>query len=493
MTSVNGPSGERDQCPTTTRSPATVPSPAMQPSNRSMAVASLRGVCRRADGGPVDDPAVWREGAQWRRVGRRGVQQRAGLATPALRRVLVVLCITEIVSWGVLYYAFPVLAPAMSHDTGWSPEALTAGFSIALGISALVGVPVGRWLDRRGPRAVMTAGSVLAVPAVVVVATAQSLVVYLAGWVLAGIAAGGVLYPPAFAALTRWWAPRQVVALTALTTIAGLSSTVFAPLTAALLGPLGWRGAYLVLAGILALVTIPLHLWGLRGPWPRVVTTRDDADPTPVVRSRPFLLLGAALALATLSAYAVLVNLVPLLLGRGLDTPTAALALGLGGVGQVVGRLGYRRLAAVTTPARAGDAGVRDQRGDDGAACAGARARRGAGRTRDPGGSGAWDLHVAAGHGRRRPVGDGALRPAQRDPRGPVDGGDGGRAVRGDGAGRGARRLSGGVRAAGRAGGGLGGAGAGRLPAVHLVAGADRDCGPGRDVERLRPGGRPAP
>ena len=278
------------------------------------------------------------------------MQQRAGLATPALRRVLVVLCVTEIVSWGVLYYAFPVLAPAMSHDTGWSPTALTAGFSVALGISALVGVPVGRWLDRRGPRAVMTAGSVLAVPAVVVVATAPSLVVYLAGWVLAGIAAGGILYPPAFAALTRWWAPRQVVALTALTTVAGLSSTVFAPLTAALLGPLGWRGAYLVLAGILAVVTIPLHLWGLRGPWPRVTVTRDDADPSPVVRSRPFLLLAAALAVATLSAYAVLVNLVPLLLGRGLDTPTAALALGLGGVGQVVGRLGYRRLAAVTTP-----------------------------------------------------------------------------------------------------------------------------------------------
>ena len=29
-----------------------------------------------------------------------------------LRRVLVVLCVTEIVSWGVLYYAFPVLAPS---------------------------------------------------------------------------------------------------------------------------------------------------------------------------------------------------------------------------------------------------------------------------------------------------------------------------------------------------------------------------------------------
>ena len=37
-----------------------------------------------------------------------------------LRRVLVTLCITETTSWGILYYAFPVLAGRISADTGWS-------------------------------------------------------------------------------------------------------------------------------------------------------------------------------------------------------------------------------------------------------------------------------------------------------------------------------------------------------------------------------------
>ena len=44
------------------------------------------------------------------------------------RRVLLVLCLTEITSWGVLYYAFPVLAPAIADDTGWSVSAVTAAF-----------------------------------------------------------------------------------------------------------------------------------------------------------------------------------------------------------------------------------------------------------------------------------------------------------------------------------------------------------------------------
>jgi len=89
--------------------------------------------------------------------------------------VLAVLCVTEIVSWGVLYYAFPVLAPTIAADTGWPIATITAAFSTGLVVSALVGIWSGRLLDRIGPRPVMTAGSVVAVPAVLGIATAPSL------------------------------------------------------------------------------------------------------------------------------------------------------------------------------------------------------------------------------------------------------------------------------------------------------------------------------
>lgn len=276
-----------------------------------------------------------------------GVLSRAGL-----RRVLAVLCVTEIASWGVLYYAFPVLAAGITVDTGWSIGTITAAFSLGLVVSAIVGIPAGRWLDRYGPRRVMTGGSVLAVPAVAGIATAPNLPVFFAAWALAGVAMAGVLYQPAFAALTRWWGPRRVTALTAVTLLAGLASTVFAPLTAALAEPLGWRGTYLVLAAVLAVVTIPAHLFGLRGHWPdpdhSATPAHVEGDPSLVARSRPFVLLVIAIALATFSAFAVVVNQVPLLIERGLSTTTAAWVLGLGGVGQVLGRLGYGALAART-------------------------------------------------------------------------------------------------------------------------------------------------
>jgi MFS family permease len=267
-----------------------------------------------------------------------------------LRRVLVVLCITQITSWGVLYYAFPVLAPSIAADTGWPISAVTAGFSTGLAVAALAGIPAGRWLDRWGPRPVMTTGSVLGVPAVIGIATAPTVAWYFTAWILAGIAMAGVLYQPAFAALTRWWGPRRVTALTALTLLAGLASTIFAPITAALVENLDWRRTYLVLAVVLAGVTIPAHLFGLRGRWPAPETAEEaHRDPGAIARSRPFILLVIAVALATFSAFAVVVNQVPLLIERDLSPTTAAWALGLGGLGQVLGRLGYGRLSRATS------------------------------------------------------------------------------------------------------------------------------------------------
>jgi MFS family permease len=274
------------------------------------------------------------------------------LSRAGLRRVLAVLCGTEITSWGVLYYAFPVLAPGMAAETGWSIGTITAAFSLGLLVNALVGIPAGRWLDRFGPRRVMTTGSVIAVPALVGIATAPTLPWFFAAWAVAGVAMAGVLYPPAFAALTRWWGPRRVTALTAVTLLAGLASTIFAPLTAALAAQLSWRGTYLVLAAVLAVITIPAHLFGLRGHWPPPDPAEQpdaQSDPGAIARSRSFVLLVTAVALGTFSAFAVVVNQVPLLIERGLSVGTAAWALGLGGLGQVLGRLGYGALTRHTS------------------------------------------------------------------------------------------------------------------------------------------------
>ena len=50
----------------------------------------------------------------------------------------------------------------MHEDLGWSIAQITGAYSLALLISELAAILFGRWLDRHGPRTLMTAGSVLA-------------------------------------------------------------------------------------------------------------------------------------------------------------------------------------------------------------------------------------------------------------------------------------------------------------------------------------------
>lgn len=309
---------------------------------------------------------------------RRPLEQTVATADGSrtgLRRALIALCVTEITSWGVLYYAFPVMVSTVSRDTGWSTAVLMGAFSTGAVTAALAGIVVGRLIDARGPRAVMTAGSVLGVLGALAVAAAPNLPLFFAAWVLAGLAQSALLYPPAFAALTGWYGPRRVRALTTLTLVAGFASTVFAPLVAVLLDHMSWRAVFVVLACVVGVVTLPLHALCLSTPWPSRADRAaaeasgsagdagDSGTPEPassavswheharaVTHSRAFVVLAGAMAVAAFGMYAATVNLVPLLTDRGLGTHLAAIGLGLCGAGQVLGRLFYVPIAARTSP-----------------------------------------------------------------------------------------------------------------------------------------------
>jgi predicted MFS family arabinose efflux permease len=272
-----------------------------------------------------------------------------------LRRALIALCVTEITSWGTLYYSLPAMLVPLSRSTGWPGPAVMGAFSAGLLVSAVAGIAVGRLLDRLGPRPVMTLGSLIGVAALLFVAAAPSPSWFFAAWMLAGLAQSMLLYPPAFAALTRWYGPRRVHALTTLSLVAGLASTVFAPLAALLASHLGWRVTDVVLAAVLGVVTLPLHATMLTPHWP---AGRRSGQTPPgracaLVRSRAFALLAAAMVLGALALYAATVDVGTLLTSHGAGNVIAAVALGLVGVGQVCGRLGYATLSRRTSaPAR---------------------------------------------------------------------------------------------------------------------------------------------
>ena len=281
------------------------------------------------------------------RPGARGGTISGGPISPTVG--LVILCITETVSWGLLYYSLPAAMDPISDATGWPRSLITAGFSGGMLVAAFAGVPTGRLLDRFGPGVTMTAGSVIGALGLVVIATAPNLIVFGLGWLVTGVAKSLVLYQAAFAAVTQWYGERRVRPLTILTLAGGFASTIFAPLVAFLITQFGWRHAYLILAAGMFVITTPLHAWLLRLPWGARdgQSHRIDEDHVHrVSRSARFRVLQGVMTLTTLGMFAVTLNLVPVLTGHGASYRLAAAGLGLVGVGQVAGRLGYALVPA---------------------------------------------------------------------------------------------------------------------------------------------------
>jgi MFS family permease len=264
--------------------------------------------------------------------------------------------ITEVVSWGILYYAFSVFVAPMQADLGWSQVAVTGAFSLAMLCSGLAAVPIGRWLDRHGPRGVMTAGSILGSLALVAWSQVTNLWVFYLILAAIGVAAAAVLYEPAFAIVATWFRRKRGQALTVLTFFGAWASFLFIPLSAWLVANLGWRQALLALAGILAVITILPHALLLRrrpedlGLLPDGAPARLDDTPSEqaperslptrvVLREPGFWRLSFTFAVSLFSTVALTVHLIPYLISRGHTPAFAATVAGLFGLMSLAGRL----------------------------------------------------------------------------------------------------------------------------------------------------------
>ncbi|HEX2086730.1 MAG TPA: MFS transporter [Solirubrobacteraceae bacterium] len=266
------------------------------------------------------------------------------------------LSITETVSYGVLYYAFAAFLVPMHEDLGWSTAQLTGAFSLAILISAVAGIPVGRYLDRRGPRGLMTAGAAAGALLVLAWSRVEGLAAFYAVWAGLGLVMAAVLYEAAFTVLAKHFGSpaERRTAMTAVTLVAAFASFIFVPLSQALIDAHGWRDALAILAAILAATTVPLHALVLRAapaePHPERAHA-PSAAAREVLRTPDFWMLSTAFFLAQLAAIGTMVLAIPFLLERGHDPEFAALAVGLFGISQIPGRIVFAPLAGRVSPA----------------------------------------------------------------------------------------------------------------------------------------------
>ncbi len=258
------------------------------------------------------------------------------------RRTLWCLGFSQLVCWGISYYLIGAFGELMVADLGWSRSLVYGGFSAALLVMGLASPLVGRMVDRFGGRPVMVAGSLLTVTGCLGLAFSHEPVLFYAAWLALGLAMRMTLYDAAFAALARIAGPAAKNAMSQVTLLGGLASTVFWPIGHAIAAGFGWRGAAIAYAGF-ALLTVPLHL--------AVPETRHQPGPAAggaagAGRSgagRERLLAGVLYAtLITCTAFlasAIAAHAIAILVGLGVAATAAVTIASLRGIAQTSARL----------------------------------------------------------------------------------------------------------------------------------------------------------
>ncbi|MEM8861281.1 MAG: MFS transporter [Chloroflexota bacterium] len=274
--------------------------------------------------------------------------------------ITLTFAITETVSWGVIFYAFSVFITTNEADFGWTRAEITGAFSLSLLVMAAMSFPVGWVLDRYGPRLLMTIGSIAATILIFTLSRVESLTTFYVVWAGLGVTAAMVLYEPSFVVVAKWFTRYRPRALAIITFAAGFASTIFLPLTDYLIRSFGREQAWLILALILGVITIPLHGLILR-PSPESMGLEPDGQEShsanntaaqnqsstisitlaQAIRQPTFWWFGLSFAFSALSAIAIRVHFIPFLIDAAYSPEFAAWLGGIIGAMQVVGRLAF--------------------------------------------------------------------------------------------------------------------------------------------------------
>jgi MFS family permease len=258
--------------------------------------------------------------------------------------------VTQTVGYGALYYAFSVILLPISRSLHASTTAVTGAMTVAVVTSGVAGVAVGRWVDTKGGRAVMTVGSAVGTAALLAWAHVHTVAGLYAVFLFIGIASAMALYEPAFAVVVQQTAPDvRARSIVTITIVAGFASSIAFPFTGALIEHFGWRSAVTVLGLVYLVTTLPLHALIVPAGGPTQATmpaeqtgraaTTGTNPPARVLMDNEFWLLLTAFLGQGVATAAIGVHLVSYLVQLGHPPAIAATIAGLLGVLSVTGRL----------------------------------------------------------------------------------------------------------------------------------------------------------
>ena len=173
------------------------------------------------------------------------------------------LGLSQIFLWGGSYFLLPILSAPIISEFNWSNKFLSACLSMSLLISGLIAPRVGKLIGQYEKNYILLfSGIVMAAGLLLLYATSGQLS-FIAAWVVLGIAMGMGLYDALFASIGKMFGRVSGKFIVQITLVSGFTTTVVWPLLSFLLHQYGWRITCLIYAGLVLLISLPVHFFTL--------------------------------------------------------------------------------------------------------------------------------------------------------------------------------------------------------------------------------------
>lgn len=253
---------------------------------------------------------------------------------------------------GVASVTGVVMMP-LSEQFGWSRTLITSNIMICAVLTLLLAPLIGRMISRYRVRRCAITGVVAAIPCLVVIAANPgSAAWWIGSWILFGVIntlLGPLLWSTA---ITELFDKARGLALAITLSGGGLAFGLFPPMALLVMQEFGWRGVYLILAGLFAvpmLLVIVAWFHG-RADLDRRVLVGETAKASRVIpvsgmtlaealRGRHFWQLAVVCVLVAGVEGAMAIHLFPILNEGGLTPVAAAGVASVMGWTMIIGRL----------------------------------------------------------------------------------------------------------------------------------------------------------
>lgn len=245
-------------------------------------------------------------------------------------------------------YAWSVFVAPLEQEFGWTRAQTSLVYTVAVVFFALSFIVAGRIQDLKGPRICAAIGGALVSAGFLLSSFTTSLVgFYVSFGVVVGLG-NGFGYATPMPVASKWFPDKRGLVVGMMVAGYGAGSAILGPLATRLIGNIGWRPTFQILAALFFVMTM-VGTMLLENPPPNYrppnwhpktgVAASADVSTRAMLSSPTFYALWLAYCLGTTAGQMAISQLVPFARSAGLGALAATLVLPVSAVGNAGGRV----------------------------------------------------------------------------------------------------------------------------------------------------------